>query len=316
MKSVMLGQSGLKVSNLCLGTADFGLKTDEETAFAILDRFREMGGTFLDTANVYCKWVPGKGNCSERVIGKWLKSRGASEMVVATKGGHYSFLLPYVSRVKEKEVRRDLEESLRSLGLECIPFYWLHRDRADTPPEELDGWMQALVREGKIARYGISNITCDRVRAFGSRLAGVSNQWSYALESAQMRAGRDRTLVTADAELLSWLREASVPLIPYTSGAHGCFAKMEKGLPVRGGWDTEANRTLYAALSLWAGRLGVTCFQLGQAWLLHQPFQVVPVMAVSRPEQLEDLQVISSLELPAACVEDLDRARTEAEGKG
>ena len=123
MEHVRLGSTDLSVSRICLGTADFGLKTGKQAAFELLDAFHDMGGNFLDTANVYCKWVPGKGNCSEQIIGEWLRERKPKDMVTATKGGHYSFLRPWVSRVTEKTVRQDLEESLGSLRP-----YWCRRN--------------------------------------------------------------------------------------------------------------------------------------------------------------------------------------------
>src|SRR3954470_23749105 len=80
-------QGTIQVSGLCLGTMYFGTYTDEPTAFALLDRFHEAGGTFLDTANCYNQWL-GEGGESEQVIGRWLRSRGVRDrMVVATKVG-------------------------------------------------------------------------------------------------------------------------------------------------------------------------------------------------------------------------------------
>jgi aryl-alcohol dehydrogenase-like predicted oxidoreductase len=83
------GPTGPQVSTLALGTMMFGTKTDEATSFAVLDRFREAGGTFLDTADCYAFWVDGAtGRESEELLGRWLASRGCrEEMVIATKLG-------------------------------------------------------------------------------------------------------------------------------------------------------------------------------------------------------------------------------------
>ena len=313
MESIRLNRTELDVTKICLGTADFGLKRDEKESFAILDRFMEMGGNFLDTANVYCKWVPGKGNCSERMIGKWLRDRHAYDrMIVASKGGHYSFLRKGVSRVTEKEVRKDLEESLTSLGLDHLDFYWLHRDNEGLSPEEITFFMKKLVGEGKIRFWGISNISTVRAIAFGSHLSGVSNQWSYALESPMMAKKKDQTLVWTDRELQDYMAKASLTLLPYTSGAQGCFAAMEKGKECHGLWDHEGNRALYPLLHAWGEKLGVSAYVIGQVWLLHQNFQVIPVMAVSRPSQLEDFARITELELPEECLKELTEARVQA----
>ena len=72
-----LGRTGLKVSELCLGTMQFGWTADEPTAFAVMDAFVEAGGNFIDTADVYSRWAPGNpGGVSEEIIGRWLKARG------------------------------------------------------------------------------------------------------------------------------------------------------------------------------------------------------------------------------------------------
>lgn len=120
-----LKDTDLSLSSVCLGSAGFGDKVNQETAFEILDGFVRGGGNFIDTANFYCKWVPGLGNCSERVLGAWLKARGAYQnVVIATKGAHY-YMQGDVKqeRVTEEEIRKDLDESRRSLGLDVIDLY-------------------------------------------------------------------------------------------------------------------------------------------------------------------------------------------------
>ena len=98
MKYIQLNNTELNISPICLGTAGFGDKTDQEKSFEILNAFVWAGGNFIDTANVYCKWLKGHGNCSEQIIGKWLKESGMQgKVIVATKGAHYSFCLLYTS---------------------------------------------------------------------------------------------------------------------------------------------------------------------------------------------------------------------------
>src|SRR5215467_11116714 len=89
MKKVKLGQSDVEVSTLCMGSDLIGSKVDRETSFALLDLFRENGGTFIDTGNFYSAWVPGcRGGESESTIGLWMKDRGARNgMAIATKLG-------------------------------------------------------------------------------------------------------------------------------------------------------------------------------------------------------------------------------------
>lgn len=166
MKYIQLNDTDLNVSRICLGTAGFGDKTDQEKSFEILDDFVRAGGNFIDTANVYCKWLEGHGNCSEQIIGRWLKARGAREkVIVATKGAHYSFENPGRSRVNREDIRADLDESLRTLGTEVIDFYWLHRDDPEKPVEEIVDILEEMQKEGRIRYFGFSNYRTDRLKA-------------------------------------------------------------------------------------------------------------------------------------------------------
>ena len=95
MQYRVMKDTDLQLSNVCLGTAPFGEKLTKEASFEILDQYVRQGGNFIDTANIYCRWVPGLENCSEKILGEWMKSRGAyKDVVIATKGAHYLFDTP------------------------------------------------------------------------------------------------------------------------------------------------------------------------------------------------------------------------------
>ena len=157
MKYMQLNNTDLNISPICLGTAGFGDKSDLEKSFEILNAFVRAGGNFIDTANVYCKWLKGYGNCSEQIIGKWLKESGMQgKVIVATKGAHYSFEDPGRSRVNKEDIRMDLDESCRTLGKDEMDFYWLHRDDPEKPAEEIVDILEELKKEGRIRYYGFS----------------------------------------------------------------------------------------------------------------------------------------------------------------
>ncbi len=124
MKRITLNKTSLKVSPICLGTADFGDKVSQELAFKILDHFYDRGGNFIDTAAVYGRWLPSGENISEQMIGQWLRlKKTSSPVIVATKGGHYKLNAPEISRITKKDITADIENSLRTLGLETIDLY-------------------------------------------------------------------------------------------------------------------------------------------------------------------------------------------------
>src|SRR5580658_2584534 len=125
MTKVQIPGTDLTVSSLCIGTGSYGTAISREDAFAMLDRFVELGGTFVDTANIYGNWVKDvERSISEKVIGAWMEERDCRhEIVVGTKGAHFDLATPTVSRVSPTEIVKDLDESLASLRTDRIDLY-------------------------------------------------------------------------------------------------------------------------------------------------------------------------------------------------
>lgn len=327
MKYITLKNTDLHLSNLCFGTAGFGEKLDREQAFALLDAFVRRGGNFIDTANVYCRWIPGAGNCSERILGEWLKSRGAArDVVIATKGAHYDVNDPgKTSRVNEAYIRADLEESLRTLGLDTLDFYWLHRDDPARPVEEIVDILEKLCAEGKIRYYGLSNYSTKRLEKAKEYLksAGkhgpyaVSNQWSLAGINPGKNTNPDPTLVEFSAGEYEWHKETGVPVIPFSSTAMGFFEKLKRaGVVVKDGrlisrgdegtipsalWEAywnEENLRIYENLLALQKETGHSLQALSAAYLMNQPFQVIPIGSARTEAQLSGFLEASEIVLP------------------
>src|SRR5690349_8554586 len=151
-----LGRSGCAVSALCLGTMTFGSETDEEGAHAQLDRFLEVGGTLVDTADVYSQGV------SEEIIGRWFAERPGDvteRVVLATKGRFPMGDSPNSDGLSTRHLTRALDASLRRLGVETVDLYQVHAFDAWTPMEETLRTLDGFVRAGKIHYYGLSNFT-------------------------------------------------------------------------------------------------------------------------------------------------------------
>ena len=152
----LLGASGCAVSGLGLGTMTFGSETDEPGAHRQLDRFVEVGGTFVDTADVY------SGGMSEEIIGRWFASRPAEiteQVVLATKGRFGLDESANGAGLSARHLARALDASLRRLGLESVDLYQLHAFDPLTPLEETLRTLDGFVRAGKIRYYGLSNFT-------------------------------------------------------------------------------------------------------------------------------------------------------------
>ncbi|MDO4276355.1 MAG: aldo/keto reductase [Eubacteriales bacterium] len=328
MRHITLKNTDLNLSNLCFGTAGFGEKLNRDEAFEILDAFVRQGGNFIDTANVYCRWIPGLGNCSEKMLGEWLKSRSAyKEVTIATKGGHYHVdSEEKSSRVNEQDIRLDLEDSLNSLGLEVIDFYWLHRDDATRPIEEIIDILEKLKSEGKIRYYGLSNYSVSRLKEGKKYLESkglegpyaVSNQWSLATINPGKNTNPDPTLVEFSEEEFQWHEHTGVPMIPFSSTAMGFFEKLKKaGVKVKNGelisrgdmveiphaileaYLNEKNLHTYEVLLKLQKETGHSLQALSAAYFLSQPFQVIPIGSARNLHQLAGFFEASEIQLPA-----------------
>lgn len=311
-----LKDTDLILSAVCLGGGSFGDTLGREAVFALLDAFVRGGGNFIDTANVYCRWVPGQGNCSERLIGEWLRARGAyKDVVIATKGAHYRLEdSEKTPRVNRKEIRADLTESLETLGLEVLDFYWLHRDDPRMPVEEIVDILEELRREGLLRYYGFSNYKtarAGRARAYAAEkgLTGpvaLSNQWSMASVNPGHNLNPDPTLVLFDGEEYRWHAETGLASIPFSSSALGFFEKTDRAggdparLPpaLRDAFWNEENRRKYRILCRLREETGLSLQTLSLAWLIAQPFPVIPVCGARDSRQLESALRAGGLRLP------------------
>jgi aryl-alcohol dehydrogenase-like predicted oxidoreductase len=230
-------------------------------------------------------------------------------MIIATKGGHYDLASPDISRVNKREVEIDLDDSLLTLGLDQIDFYWLHRDNESLPIEEIIDFMEGFVKDGKIRYYGASNYRLERMKqareyATSSGLQGfsaLSNQWSLAKANTDKNAVTD--LVSMTDEYHHWHVETKMPLVPYTSTANGFFEKMHSGRlspEMEKAFVNEENMNTYKLLLEMKEKYNVSIQALSLAFLMNQPFDVIPICGVSTAEQLRDFALVGDIVKKAA----------------
>ena len=158
MNRIKIQDTDLELSRLGLGCVKAGVKWDGQEAFNLFDAFLDMGGNVYDTARVYSDWIPSERGRSERVIGQWLAQSGKRhDIILVSKGGHPDMTKPnpdmHQSRINERSVRYDLEESLRVLGTDYIDIYFYHRDNEEIPVSELIDLMEDFRQQGKIRYY-------------------------------------------------------------------------------------------------------------------------------------------------------------------
>jgi aryl-alcohol dehydrogenase-like predicted oxidoreductase len=291
--------AAFSASELCLGTMYFGTTVDEATSFAILDRFAEAGGTFIDTANCYQFWTGhGTGEESESLLGRWLRHRGDRDrFVIATKVGSRPEPTgaPWpdsAEGLSAEVIRAQAQASLRRLGTDRIDVYYAHIDDQGTPQEEALEAFSDLVTAGAVRVPGCSNHTTDRL--VSARQAAKAHGWP-AYQCVQQRhtyltPAPDADFgvqVVADHELFEYGRgEADLTLLAYSPLLSGSYVRADRPVPPEYQHSRTADRL--GALNEVADSLSATPNQIVLAWLLGSDPPALPVLGVSSTAQLDE----------------------------
>ncbi|MEU3998994.1 aldo/keto reductase [Streptomyces fungicidicus] len=321
-RTIGTGPYSRRVSVLALGAMLFGSVTDEKTSFALLDRYAEAGGNFVDTSDNYAFWTDGgQGGQSEELLGRWRRSRGAGdEIVFATKLGARP-LAPGTSYTDNPEglsakvIREASERSRERLGLERLDLLYAHIDDHTVPQRETVEGFGALVAEGAVGLLGVSNQAVWRVER-ARALAAAAGLPGYEVLQYQHSYLRSRTDVPGDlfpdgslghagAELAGYLRaEPTLTLVAYSPLLKGAYTRPER-LP--GDYDHPGTPARLAVLRDVARETGATLNQVVLAWQIGHELPVLPLAGVSSLAQLEENLAAVDLELSAE-----QRARLDA----
>ena len=296
MQQHSFGTTDLTVSQLCMGTMQFGWTADERSSFAVLDAFVDAGGNFLDTADVYSNWTPGNpGGVSEEILGRWLKERGNRDrMVIATKVRAKVWDGPDGEGLSRSHILRAAEESLRRLQIETIDHYQCHWPDEDTPIEETLAAFEELIDAGKVRYIGVSNyspaLLAEALRTADEKHLSrfVSFQPHYNLMNRSEFEG-------ALADLCDSERLAVIPYSPLAGGF--LTGKYQRGQPLPDSARAERTKRhmtvrgfrVVDALDAVARAQGMKPAAIAIAWLVHQPTVTAPIISANTPEQLADL---------------------------
>ncbi|MEU2632807.1 aldo/keto reductase, partial [Kitasatospora sp. NPDC007106] len=283
-----------EVSVLSLGAMLMGTLTDEATSFAVLDRYVEAGGTFIDTANNYAYWIDGsQGGTSEELIGRWRRSRGITdEVVIATKLGARP-LAPGTGYVENGEglsaeiIREQSERSRQRLGVEKLDLLYAHIEDTRVPLAETVEAFGALVDEGSVGLLGVSNHWSWRIErarnlAAAAGLPGyevLQYSHSYFRRRADLPGalGPDGDQGAVAGDLLAYVREnPSLALVAYSPLLGGGYVRADK--PLGAAFDHAGTPARRAALTAVAAETGATVNQVVLAWLIGGEVPVVPLV--------------------------------------
>jgi len=313
-----------EVSVLSLGAMLFGSRTDEPTSMAILDRYVEAGGTFIDTSGNYAYWVNGtQGGESEELLGRWRRSRGiTSEVMIATKVGGRP-LTPGGSfrsnpeGLSAKVIRESSERSRERLGTDKLDLLYAHIEDPATPVAETVEAFAELVAEGSVGLLGVSNHWAWRVER-ARALAAVAGLPGYEVLQYHHSYLRPRTDLpgptTPDGEqgilggnLLSYLRaEPQLALVAYSPLLSGAYVRADRKLEPE--FEHPGTPARLAVLREVAGETGATVNQVVLAWLIGGDIPMIPLFGASSVAQLDESLAAVDLELTADQRERLDMA--------
>jgi aryl-alcohol dehydrogenase-like predicted oxidoreductase len=309
------GSAGPEVPILCLGGNVYGWTLSEADAFRQLDAAVEAGLNFIDTADVYSRWVPGhKGGESETILGKWFSESGKrKDVILGTKVGME--MGEGKKGLKAAYIRQAVEDSLRRLQTEYIDLYQAHKDDPETPLEETLQAFDELVKEGKVRYIGASNYS-------GARLAeALETSRKHGLAS-YISLQPHYNLVERhefETDLLPVVEKYQLGVIPYFSLAAGFLTGK-----YRSQQDTEKSKRgpmvqkylndwgfgVVAALDEIANAKGLTPARVALAWLIAQPGITAPIASATNDKQLADLVEATKLKLDADSIQKLNEAST------
>ncbi|QXU40027.1 aldo/keto reductase [Pedobacter sp. D749] len=312
MEKRTLGKTDLNIAPIAFGGNVFGWTIDEKKSFEILDQFIESGFNFIDTADVYSRWVPGNnGGESETIIGKWLKNQHKRhDIIIATKVGSD---MGQGKSLKKDYIINEVEHSLSRLQTDYIDLYFSHFDDESTPVEETLSAYETLIKAGKVRWIGASNFSADRLKE--SLLYSTEHSLPrYEVYQPGYNL-YDRENFEQEHEKICL--DYGLGVVTYYSLASGFLTgkyRSENDLnkSQRGGgikkFLNERGFKILNALDQVAEKHGVEPASVALAWLIYHPSITAPIASVTDLSQLKSFTEAANLKLSPEDISLLDKA--------
>jgi len=320
VKKVELGNSGIKASEMCLGTMYFGSKINQEQSERIIEAFIDNGGNFLDTSNNYAFWMEnGVGDESEQTIGAWLRSQQRDKIILATKCGarpkHFDGNMDNIDLegLSHQTIIQAVEESLKRLNTDYIDLLYGHIDFQEFPIEERLTAFQKLQEQGKIRAIGTSNTWTWRIEESKHfsvlhnlpHYSCVQQKFSYLRPKYNADFWVQRLI---DEEMLSYIQNRSeLTLLAYSTLLSGVYSD-SKNMQVPDEYDTQDNQLRLEKLDQIARELECSKNQLVLAWMMNQMVKVIPIISGSKVKQISESVQAVDLKLSNEIISALNNA--------
>ena len=310
-----MGRTGLKVSEVCLGTMQFGWTADEPTSFAVMDAFVEAGGNFIDTADIYTSWAgdASYGGRTEEIIGAWMKARNnRQDIVLATKVRGEMWSGANGEGLSRGHILRAVDDSLRRLQTDFIDLYQCHWVDLTTPIEETLATLDDLIRAGKVRYIGASNYPAWRLM----EAVATSEKYGYArFETYQPEYSlMERQLFEYEAH--PFCKHYGLGVIPYSPLAAGFLTgkyrrdsgKVDSARAdgILKNYANDRGFALIDALETIGNAHGKTVAQTSLAWMLTDPMLTAPIIGANTVSQLNDSLGVAGYRLSAEEVAQLN----------
>jgi aryl-alcohol dehydrogenase-like predicted oxidoreductase len=310
-----LGRTGLKVSELCLGTMTFRWTSDEANSIAVLNRAWDAGINFIDTADVYSRWAEGNpGGVAETIIGAWMKDKPRDQIILATKVRGRMWDGPNGEGLSRYHIMEAVEASLRRLQTDHIDLYQVHAPDNDTPLEETLRALDDLVRQGKVRYLGASNYKA----WYLMKALWVSDKHGFDRFECIQPHFHLLNRREVEPELAALCLDQGVAMIPYSPLAGGFLTGKysREGTPENsrgaGGdrmkrYSTDQGFAVIDTLrALGEAQGGKTIAQMALAWLLTLPFVSAPIIGANTVEQLDESLGAAGLRLTEDAMKKID----------
>ncbi len=298
-----LGRTGLKVSELCMGSMQFGWTSPRENCAPVMDAFVEAGGNFIDTADVYSRWAPGNpGGVAEELLGTWLKTKRRDQIILATKVRGPMGPGPNDQGLSRKHILDACDASLRRLQTDYIDLYQTHFWDEHTPLDETLRALDDLVKAGKVRYVGCSNLPAWHLM----ESLWISDRYNLARYDSIQPHYNLVHRAEFEREHQAVCLKYGIGVIPYSPIAGGLLSgKYRRGVEVKEGtrgWNLrhaliEKNFVVIDRLDEIAQARGKTVLQIALAWVMQQPAITSPIIGVNTIEQWNEMAGAIGLKL-------------------